>query len=55
MGIQGVWIIDPKTRTGRMCVGQAWTAAGRLDVPATPIYVDLPEIFRYLDEPGGLA
>jgi Uma2 family endonuclease len=55
MGIQGVWIIDPKTRTGRMCVGQAWTAAQRLDVPGTAIYIDLPEIFRYLDEPGSLA
>jgi Uma2 family endonuclease len=55
MGIQAVWIIDPKTRTGRMCVGQAWTAARRLDVPGTAVYVELPEIFRYLDEPDKLA
>jgi Uma2 family endonuclease len=55
MSVKGVWIIDPKTRTGRMCIGQAWTASSRLDVPGTAIYVDLPEIFRYLDEPGGLA
>jgi hypothetical protein len=55
MGIQAVWIIDPKTRTGRMCIGQAWTAARRLDVPETAVYVELPEIFRFLDEPGSLA
>lgn len=24
MGIKAVWIIDPKNRTGRMCVGEAW-------------------------------
>jgi Uma2 family endonuclease len=55
MGIQAVWIIDPKTRSGRMCVGQVWIAAPRLDVPGTSIYVELADIFRSLDEPGGLA
>jgi Uma2 family endonuclease len=55
MGIRAVWIIDPKTRTGRMCVGQAWISALRLDVPGTAIYLDLPEIFRYLDSPGSPA
>lgn len=55
MGIKAVWIVDPKTRTGRMCTGQAWTAAQRLDVPGTAIYLDLAEIFRYLDAPGFLA
>jgi Uma2 family endonuclease len=55
MGIRAVWIIDPKTRSGRMCVGQAWIAAPRLDVPGTPIHVELADIFRSLDEPGGLA
>lgn len=53
MGIKAAWIIDPKTRTG--CMGEAWTAARRLNVPGTPIYVELPDIFRYLDEQGGLA
>jgi Uma2 family endonuclease len=55
MGTKAVWIIDPKTRTGRMCIGHAWIAAGRLDVPGTAIYVELSEVFRSLEEPGGLA
>lgn len=55
MGIQSVWIIDPKTRTGRMCVGKTWIAANRLIVPNTAIYVELADIFRALDEPAGLA
>lgn len=55
MGIRAVWIIDPRTRTGRMCVGEAWIAARRLDVPGTAIHVELPEIFRGLDVAGVLA
>jgi len=55
MGVKSVWIVDPKTRTGRMCVGQSWIAASRLDVPGTPIYVELSDIFRGLDELGGMA
>ena len=50
MGIRAVWMIDPKTRSGRMCVGDAWVAGRRLEVPGTPIYVELPEVFRSLDE-----
>ena len=55
MGVRVVWIIDPKTRTGRMCVDQTWTAAQRLVVPETAIYVDLSSLFRYLDEPGNIV
>jgi Uma2 family endonuclease len=55
MGTKTVWIIDPKTRTGRMCVGQAWIAARRLEVPGTRIYVELSEVFSYLDEPGSAS
>ena len=49
MGVGTVWIVDPKTRTGRMCNGAAWTAATRLEVPGTPLYVNLDEIFQYLE------
>jgi Uma2 family endonuclease len=49
MGVGTVWIIDPKTRTGRMCNGAVWTAARRLEVPKTPLFVNLDEIFQYLD------
>jgi Uma2 family endonuclease len=46
MGVETVWIIDPKTRTGRMCCGAEWVEASRLAVKGTPLYVDLPEIFN---------
>ena len=49
MGIGTVWIIDLKTRTGRMCAGEAWTAAQCLHVPGAAIYVELAEIFRSLE------
>ena len=48
MGVETVWIIDPKTRTGRMCSGPEWTEAKRLVVAGTPIYVDLDEIFSQI-------
>jgi Uma2 family endonuclease len=51
MGVETVWLIDPKTRTGRMCVSNVWTSASRLEVPRTPIYADLAELFSFLDKP----
>lgn len=45
MGVACLWIIDPKTRSGRMCTGVDWIAATRLTVPATDLYVDLDIIF----------
>lgn len=45
MGVETVWIIDPKTRTGRMCSGANWIEAKRLAVAGTPLYVELDEIF----------
>jgi len=48
MGVETVWIIDPKTRTGRMCSGAEWVEASRLEVKGTPLYVNLPEIFSQL-------
>jgi Uma2 family endonuclease len=45
MGVETVWIIDPKTRTGRMCCDSEWVEASHLAVKGTPLYVDLPEIF----------
>jgi len=43
MGVETVWIIDPKTRTGRMCSGSDWVAARRLAVAGTEIFVELDE------------
>lgn len=49
MGVRTIWIIDPKTRTGRYCVDDSWTAADRLIVPGTPVFVDLDSLFELLD------
>jgi Uma2 family endonuclease len=48
MGVETVWIIDPKTRTGRMCRGAEWVESGRLEVKGTPLYVELANIFSQL-------
>ncbi len=52
MGVKTVWIIDPKTMSGRMCSESGWVAAERLEVAGTPIYVDLNQIFSQLDTPS---
>jgi Uma2 family endonuclease len=49
MGVGTVWIIDPVNRTGRVCVGKAWTESETLQVAGTDIRVSLPEIFSRLD------
>jgi Uma2 family endonuclease len=48
MGVGTVWIIDPKTRSGRMCSGAEWVEAARLEVKETPLFVELAEIFSQL-------
>jgi Uma2 family endonuclease len=48
MGVETVWIIDPKTRSGRMCSGADWVESTRLEVKGTPLYVNLPDIFSQL-------
>lgn len=46
MGVRTLWIIDPKTRTGRMGSGADWIAARRLEVAGTGLFVDLPAILN---------
>lgn len=48
MGVETVWIIDPKTRTGRMCTGASWVEARRLTVAGTSLFVELGEIFSQI-------
>jgi Uma2 family endonuclease len=48
MGVETVWIVDPKTRTGRMCRGAEWIESGRLEVKGTPLYVELADIFSQI-------
>lgn len=51
MGVEAICAIDPKTRSGRMCIGDDWKSARRLEVPGTPIFVELDELFSFLDRP----
>jgi Uma2 family endonuclease len=48
MGVETVWIIDPKTRTGRMCSGPEWVESSRLEVKRTPLHVVLADIFSQI-------
>lgn len=48
MGVETIWIIDPKTRSGRMCSGLQWVESVRLEVKGTPLYVNLPDVFSQL-------
>ena len=48
MGVETVWIVDPRTRSGRMCRGAEWIESPRLEVKGTPLYVELPEIFSQI-------
>jgi len=54
MGVETVWIIDPKTRSGRMCSEAEWVAAERLGVADTPIHVQLDELFAQIERQTGL-
>ena len=49
MGVETIWIIDPETRTARLCSGRTWVEATRLEVPGTPIYADLDSLFASLE------
>ena len=51
MGVPEVWIVDPALRTIHVCAGDTLTqhSEGSLTVPATPISVQLAEVFRVLD------
>ena len=54
MGVRSVWIIDPKTRTGRIATYQAspesetWSVNRKLTVSGTAIFVDLDVLFSKL-------
>lgn len=50
MGVQNIWLIDPETRTGRVCRGDAWIETTRFQVADRPIYLDLNDLFTRLDK-----
>jgi hypothetical protein len=58
VGIKAVWLLDPRTRTGRMSISSSppisedawlledtWLLARVLKVPGTAIHVDLDQLF----------
>lgn len=52
MGVRNIWLIDPIDQIGRTRAHDAWSAATmRLAVENSPIYVDLNDIFKFLDRP----
>jgi Uma2 family endonuclease len=52
MGADTLWIIDPQTRTAKVCTCLAWTAATRLTVEGSDIYVEIADLFRAIDHPA---
>ena len=48
MGVETIWIIDPESRTARVCSGLSWTETTRLEIAGTPIYVETGTLFAPL-------
>jgi Uma2 family endonuclease len=48
-GVANIWIVDPAKRLGCDCSDGNWTRKDRFEVSASPIYLDLAELFRDLD------
>lgn len=52
MGVPEVWVVDPEHRSVLVCRGSQRVehTFGVLEVPETPITIDLAEVFSVLDE-----
>lgn len=48
--VPNVWVIDPIRRIGWNCSDGNWIRQERFEVPGTPIYLSLGELFRRIDE-----
>lgn len=48
MGVRNIWVLDPATRTG-FDWSAGWQERQRFEVAATPIYIDVRELFGNLD------
>jgi Uma2 family endonuclease len=48
-GIPNIWIVDPVRRIGWDCSDGNWTRKPCFEVPGTPIYLDLEDLFKELD------
>ena len=49
-GVRHIWVVDPVKRLGWDCSDGNWTQRMRFAVEGSPIYLDLEELFRELDE-----
>lgn len=49
MGVRHVWVIDPANRTGYDCSTAAWLPVDEFRVPESPIFLQLPDVWRELD------
>ena len=48
--VPNVWVIDPIKRIGWNCSDGNWIRQKRFEVPGTPIYLSLDELFHGIDE-----
>jgi Uma2 family endonuclease len=49
MGVPNIWLIDPETRTGRVCEGAIWKETRRFEVEGLAIFLELDWLFGRLD------
>jgi Uma2 family endonuclease len=52
MGIENIWLIDPESRTARICREDAWVETMRFAVEGSVIYLDVAALFAQLDKYG---
>ena len=55
MGVEMVWVIDPRRRKAFQTDGKSLQPVVELTVPGTPIRVDVAEVFAELNELEGKA
>ena len=53
MGVQNIWLIEPDTRTAESFQAGNFVAATRLQVPDSPVYLDVAELFAEIDRDNG--
>jgi Uma2 family endonuclease len=49
MGVPNIWLIDPETKTGRVCEGPVWKEVRRFEVEGRAIYLELDWLFARLE------
>ena len=50
MGVENIWLIDPKTRSGQMATAHGWLDTMQFEIPGTPVRLSLDDIFSRLDQ-----